>query len=202
MKCPVCNQEYDTSQEQCPHCRADVSLSHLIAGSLARINSETEALLQQKPFHKETRLKLQQIRQICGQINHCPAQPVTPSSPKEKLAFLLSADKVFISGAIGMILAGVIGFMSLRNFPAPSNWEAPDIPAVSLRAVQPGAAPQVNQKPAEAYVIVRKGDSLWRLSRELFHSENFTAQFAAANGLHPGEPIYPGQKLKMPAALR
>jgi nucleoid-associated protein YgaU len=65
----------------------------------------------------------------------------------------------------------------------------------SSMVLQPQVSPQ---SPHATYVLVRKGDHLWRLSHELYGSGAFYQKLAEANQLQPPYYIRPGQILKVP----
>ncbi|WP_279483294.1 LysM peptidoglycan-binding domain-containing protein [Aureimonas sp. SK2] len=92
---------------------------------------------------------------------------------------------------------------------APASERAPEVAAAPMEAVVPptqsGEPQTVKQAPLQAAasrVIIRRGDTLWRISRETYGRGSRYTVIYLANGDQIRNPdrIYPGQVFRMPSA--
>ncbi len=90
--------------------------------------------------------------------------------------------------------------------PAPAIAEAPAAPAAEAPAVVAAATPDVPEtvspklEPADGAVIIRKHDTLWRISRRVYgHGVRFsTIYLANQDQISDPDRIWPGQVFKVP----
>lgn len=108
------------------------------------------------------------------------------------------------------VTAPASGLVPTQNSGAPDDQDSAGAPATDLRAVPPEATtpagevvPTNRQAPlatANGRVIIRKGDTLWGISRETYgRGSRYTAIYLAnGNRIRDPDLIYPGQVFRLP----
>lgn len=203
MKCPVCDGDIIVLQESCPHCQADLSLVMLLKDAQNRLALEAEEELTADIFNENARAKAAAIRLLRGRAEKVEA--LLNKKPTAKQIFVHCWKRHGVTGVISvmglwiLILTGVI----IGQYRQAADVDSVKLPVPFNPILQHDGEVREDNIVMENssdvnYIIVRKGDSFWKISRDLNRSDQFMEKLALENAMTIEEPLYPGQRLKVP----
>ncbi|MGD2081744.1 MAG: LysM peptidoglycan-binding domain-containing protein [Chromatiales bacterium] len=148
-----------------------------LAGSLAQVETRMQSALSVSPTPS-------------GAAPQPPSADVVPSPPAPE------APRVAASPSATGAVAARPAEDAAR--PAPAPRAVPASADTEAAAAEPSRPAETGPGPAPAarYLVVNKGDTLWTIARQ--HGLS-VAELSRTNRLSPSKPLYPGQRLKVPA---
>lgn len=203
MNCPVCEGQLVTPQKTCPQCGSDLSVSQLLADRREKLAIEAEEAIRRDRLDEDALAKLQIVQGLKGSavpvealLEHEPTvwQVIFHAAKRHRVALT-----VLVLAVMNLVWVGLL-YRSHQAQPL-AGLQLPAIvpPSLDDRSIDGGDALCVAPREASSdYVIVRKGDSLWKITRDLQRSGDFVQELAEANGQSMDMPLYPGQRLKVP----
>jgi len=152
-----------------------------LAGSLAQVETRMQSALSVSPARS-------------GAAPQAPSADVVPSPPEAETPRATASRSASDAVTAPPAEDSPPPAAAPRAVPASADTEAAAAEPSRPAGPGPGASPA----PAARYLVVSKGDTLWTIARR--HGLS-VAELSRTNRVNSAKPLYPGQRLKVPARM-
>lgn len=204
MNCPACLEKITVLQETCPHCSADISLIKILEETTVKFATEAEEALKKNILDRDARAKANVVCYLNGNSEKTEAllmrKPTVSQYIMDGIIRYKAFGTILTLSLFGLALTGIV-IMQVQRLAQIDLMLAPIALTTSIgdAAVLDQSTPSlIEEETNVSFVIVRKGDSLWKISRDLYRTGQFVEKLARENTIQIDSRLHPGQKLRIP----
>ena len=205
MNCPICRSDLVSFVEQCPNCHVDLSMASIISKTKEELLMEAGDELRDDFYDENARAKVEVVRLLDGDVGKIDELikkgPTVWQRVSHICAHYLLRGVVLV---LGLIITGLTGTVISQYHQiakiTPNPPRAVSSPINNVIGMNDETVYTVDYEEESTlyYIIVRKGDSLWKISRDLNKTGQFMNKLAKENGIEINDTLHPGQRLKIP----
>jgi LysM repeat protein len=205
MNCPICQIDLVSFAEHCPSCYADLSVATIMSKTKEELLVEAENELKDNFYAKNARAKMEAVRLLDGNVEKLDELIKKGPTVGQIISYIwvhfLLRGVVLV---LGLTITGLTGTVISQYHQIARNTPNPPLVVSSPSNNAIGASEEIVaagqhiQESTDVYLIVRKGDSLWKISKDLNKPGQFISKLAEENAMGIDDLLYPGQRLKIP----